>query len=232
MKITCISDTHYKHRYIDPRDVQNCDVLIHAGDFTGNGNQAQTIAFLQWFESLEVEHKILVAGNHDFFTCSDGFQHLLDTIAPSIIYLKNSSTTINGINFWGSPYSNIFGHWAYMKDDLELADIWETIPNNTHVVITHGPAYGINDLVVNAYDRDPHVGSKALTQRLSELPSLKAHISGHIHEAYGITMHDYLSINASICDLPYVPFNKPITFNLPLIKDKHEHSSAGATAQH
>lgn len=213
MKITCISDTHNKHRYIDPRDLE-CDVLIHAGDFTGNGSQSQTISFLQWLESLPIHHKVLVAGNHDFFTESEDFQHILDTVAPSVTYLFNSSTCINGINIWGSPYSNIFGQWAWMEDELDLAGIWSRIPDDTNIVVTHGPAYGINDLVINAFDRDPHVGSNSLTAKLGTLPNLKAHICGHIHESFGITIHDYLSINASICDLPYVPINKPITFNI------------------
>ena len=62
MKITAISDTHNKHKYIDTRAFANTDILIHAGDFTGNGNTEQTVSFLNWYSSLDVPHKILVAG--------------------------------------------------------------------------------------------------------------------------------------------------------------------------
>ena len=115
MKIVCISDTHNKHRYINKASLEVAEMIIHAGDFTSNGNQSQTISFLQWYESLDIEHKVLIAGNHDFYACSETFQYLLTSIAPSVTYLNNESTTINGLKIFGSPYSNTFGHWAYMK---------------------------------------------------------------------------------------------------------------------
>ena len=215
MKIACISDTHNKHKYLDMRDFQGVDMIIHAGDFTSNGNQAQTISFLQWYESLDIEHKILVAGNHDSYACSETFQYLLDTIAPSVIYLNNESTTIAGLNIFGSPYSNTFGHWAFMKDDEDLAIIWEQIPENTHIVVTHGPAYHTADKVLNPmYDRDPHVGSVSLADKLNSLPNLKLHVCGHIHEAAGIYLGNYTTVNASINDINYVPFNQPVVVNV------------------
>lgn len=215
MKIACISDTHNKHNYIDMRTLQDVDMIIHAGDFTSNGNQSQTISFLQWYESLNIEHKILVAGNHDFYCCSDTFQHLLTSIAPSVHYLFNSSVEIEGFKVFGSPYSNTFGHWAFMKDDLDLATIWEQIPLDSDIVITHGPAKFTGDKVTNPmYGHSPYVGSESLSIRLSELPNLKLHVTGHIHESAGIYLGKYTTINASICDLNYIPFNSPKVVNL------------------
>lgn len=213
MKITCISDTHFKHRYIDTREFSTTDILIHAGDFTGNGNASQTLSFLQWYSDLNVPNKILVAGNHDFSACSEDFPSMLAQF-PSITYLRNSSVTIDGLVIWGSPYSNIFGQWAFMKDDFELYNIWEQIPANTNIVITHGPAYSIADKVVNAYDRDPHVGSQSLRDKLKKLKHLKLHVTGHIHESYGTYLGKYTTVNASVCDLSYVPFNKPISLHI------------------
>ena len=48
MKIVCLSDTHHKHQYINKASLEVADMIIHAGDFTSNGNQSQTISFLQW----------------------------------------------------------------------------------------------------------------------------------------------------------------------------------------
>lgn len=214
MKIACISDTHHKHRYIDLRTIAGVDMIIHAGDFTSNGNQAQTINFLTWFESLPIKHKIFVAGNHDFFCCSDTFDYLLKTYAPSCHYLYNSDVTIGGLKIWGSPFSNTFGHWAFMKDDDDLATIWDKIPSDTSIVVTHGPAYHIADEVANAYERNNHVGSKALADKLWNMPNLQLHVTGHIHESQGIYPGRYLTVNASICDLPYVPFNNPVVVTL------------------
>lgn len=215
MKIACISDTHHRHRYIDTRLFHDVDCIVHAGDFTSNGNQAQTIQFLQWLESLPIPHKIFIAGNHDFYCCSETFQYLLSQHAPSCHYLYNSDVTINGIKFWGSPYSNTFGSWSFMRDDNELAEIWSTIPDDVNFVITHGPAYHIGDKVMNPqFGLDPHVGSMSLANRLYNLPNLQVHVCGHIHESYGIYPGRYLTVNASICDLPYVPANQPIVVTL------------------
>ena len=101
-----------------------------------------------------------------------------------------------------------------MKDDDELAAIWATIPNDVNFVITHGPAYHLGDKVLNADGRDPHVGSMSLATKLFNLPNLQVHVCGHIHEAHGIYPGRYLTVNASICDLPYVPANPPIVITL------------------
>lgn len=215
MKITCISDTHNKHSYIDTRKFSTTDILIHAGDFTSNGNAFQTLAFLQWFSNIPVPHKILVAGNHDNFACSHDFPSMIAQF-PSITYLYNSSVTISGLKIWGSPYSNTFGRWAFMAGDIELADIWDQIPKDTNIVITHGPAYGIGDLVDNDYEpgRDKHVGSQSLRLKLQKLKHLKLHVTGHIHESYSTYLGKWATVNASICDLNYVPFNPPISLHI------------------
>ena len=215
MRIACISDTHNRHRYIDPRTLRDIDCIIHAGDFTSNGNQSQTIEFLTWFESLPIKHKVFIAGNHDAYATSASFPDLLSKYAPSCHYLRNSSVTIDGLLIWGSPYSNTFGHWSFMKDDDELSLIWDEIPDNVNIVVTHGPAYHTADKVANPmYGHNPHAGSRSLAERLFNLPNLRLHVCGHIHEAQGIYPDRYLTVNASICDLPYVPSNHPIVVTL------------------
>lgn len=216
MKITCLSDTHNKHQYIDTILFLNTDILIHAGDFTSRGTKAELIAFLEWFDSIEVPHKVLIAGNHDFYAASINILDILKEY-PSVTYLHNSSTTINGLKIWGSPYSNIFGKWAFMENDMELADIWDTIPKDTNIVITHGPAYSIGDLVDNDYEpgRDKHVGSKTLLAKLKALKKLKLHVTGHIHTGYGTYFTTkYITINSSQLDDSYKVVNLPISVTL------------------
>ena len=64
MKIICISDTHNRHAEID---IPIGEVIIHAGDFSASGTRSETRDFLKWFSALPHPHKILVAGNHDFY---------------------------------------------------------------------------------------------------------------------------------------------------------------------
>ena len=129
----------------------------------------------------------------------------------NIIYLHDTETTLEGIKFYGSPRSNEFYNWAFMGSEMELSKAWAKIPEDTNVLITHGPAYGYHDLVSRPGDRDPHVGSESLTRRKEILPELKLHISGHIHEAYGTsTKGSTTNVCASILNENYQLVNSPI----------------------
>lgn len=102
-----------------------------------------------------------------------------------------------------------------MGTDQELAKIWSKIPDDTQVLITHGPAYYCNDLVKHAYGRDPHVGSQSLANRKLELQgTLKAHISGHIHEQHGTIGTNPINVCASVLDDNYRLTYEPIILEI------------------
>lgn len=62
IKIATISDTH---DMLNKVDVPTADVVVHAGDFTRIGKQAEIRKFRKQFESLPHQYKIFIAGNHD-----------------------------------------------------------------------------------------------------------------------------------------------------------------------
>ena len=64
MKIICLSDTHNQHEHLS---VPNGDILIHAGDITSTGEREDFIKFNDWLGRLPHKHKIVIAGNHDFY---------------------------------------------------------------------------------------------------------------------------------------------------------------------
>ena len=67
----------------------------------------------------------------------------------------DSGIEIEGIKFWGSPWSNQFGNWAFMADDITLYEqAWSKIPEDTQVLITHGPAKGLGDEVYQTYGNE------------------------------------------------------------------------------
>ena len=217
MLLTCISDTHGQHRQL-AMSKYPADTLVFAGDWTRGKDLglSETADFLQWFSEQPYKHLVCIAGNHEIQVeaNTESLSELL-LMYPNITYLNNSEVTLDGIKFWGSPYSNEFCNWAFMDNDLALAKIWNEIPDDTDVLITHGPAYGSGDLVKRAYGRDPHVGSKSLTKRKQELAgTLKAHISGHIHEGYSINGANPINVCASILDERYQLVNKPITITI------------------
>lgn len=78
------------------------------------------------------------------------------------------------------------------------------IPNNTDVVITHSPAYGILDLADNTY-----YGSKELLQSLARI-NPRLHLFGHIHRQHGITIiGKTMFSNGAIMNEPYSTPNYP-----------------------
>lgn len=218
MKICCISDTHGKHHKLDLSQFK-ADTLMHAGDFTRSKySHTEIIVFLEWFAAQDYKYKVLIAGNHEMTIADDPewFNKLLLTF-PGITYLNNTSTIIDGIKFFGSPCSNAFGNWAFMHSENGLEQIWKNIPNDTHVLVTHGPAYGTLDLVKNSWGRDPHVGSTSLAERKKELTELTVHHSGHIHEAYGVIQTgDCTNICASILNEQYKMVNDPIIIEVTI----------------
>lgn len=227
MKVIAISDTHGLHSQMR-HELPEGDLLIHAGDLTNVGRKVEVEEVFNWFKDISSRYTygvVFVAGNHD-----RGFdpkfnmesqtdkpiwlQELLNTLPNNIHYLENNSVNINRINIWGSPITPWFhgDRWAFNKHrGPEIKEIWDTIPTNTDITVTHGPVYGKLDFT--EYDK-MYVGCFELQKRLYEVKP-KYHIGGHIHEGYGMTYEeDTTYINASICNLRYEPINEPIEFNI------------------
>ena len=72
LRLLHLSDTHNLHREIEPRfgPLPPCDVLVHTGDFTDHGTDAEVADFDAWLGELKargVAQRILVVpGNHDW----------------------------------------------------------------------------------------------------------------------------------------------------------------------
>lgn len=185
------------------------DLLIHAGDCTNRGAADETAGFLAWFAGLPHPHKVLVAGNHDFLFEREAARAEA-MIPPGVTYLRDSGVTVGGLAIWGSPWQPWFYDWAFnLERGEELAKKWRLIPADTDVLVTHGPPHGTLDQTV----RHPpeRVGCEALAGRLTELPRVRLHAFGHIHEAYGRERQGGRdSVNASICDVRYRPVNPPV----------------------
>lgn len=204
MKIVCISDTHNKHEELI---LPSGDFLVHAGDFTEAGTKIETLNFLKWFSNTPFKHKILIAGNHDFYLQKKS--HKLDhIIPPNIHYLLDSGIVIENIRFWGSPYTPGDNNWAFTKDrGRTISQHWDKIPKNTDVLITHGPPFGVLDEL----DDKTMVGCKNLKERLHEL-NTAFHIFGHVHDEYGrVKTQKTEFVNASSLDATYRLINSPIT---------------------
>lgn len=210
MRLVCISDTHNAHRSLQ---LPEGDVLIHAGDATGQGLSAEVERFLDWFAVQPHPHKLLIAGNHDWL-----FQRHPDQAAqmlearPAITYLQDSGVEIEGVRFWGSPWQPWFFDWAFNlpRNGADLREAWSRIPLGTDVLITHGPPHGMRDQV----HEGEHLGCEELRIRLGAIRP-RVHVFGHIHDAYGVTQSARTTfVNACSCDESYRLLHKPVVLDL------------------
>lgn len=204
MKLTFFSDTHSKHH-----DVK--DLL--GGDITRRSDLKELKDFAEFMVSQDYTYKIVIAGNHDF--CfederSDKAEMILED--HGIIYLNDSGVVIDGLKIWGSPIQPDFFNWAFnRKRGEEIKKHWDLIPNDTNILITHGPPYGISDLCAHG----ERVGCEELFLKVNELRDLSVHAFGHIHEGYGVnSINEVQFINACSLDEKYRYSNEPIAIEL------------------
>lgn len=179
LKIVHLSDTHFAHQFIE---IPDGDILIHTGDALGRGSLQELGQFARWMQALPHKHKIYVPGNHDEVV--EKMTPLArETLGPDITMLINESVTIEGQHIWGSPYTPFFNNWSFMRYRGPLiAEIWELIPDDVDILLTHGPPHGILDEVPTGMDKN--VGCEELRKRLKTIKP-KLHLFGHIHEGYG-----------------------------------------------
>jgi Icc-related predicted phosphoesterase len=218
MRITFISDTHNNHKIVT-NDLPGGDLLIHAGDISSRGSMLEISNFAEWFNSLDgYKHKVFIAGNHDF-----GFENNHDMAKtviqsfPNISYLEDSELIIQDedgrtVRIYGSPWQPEFYDWAFNlpRQGWVLEQKWKDIPEETDILITHGPAYGFVDTVIG---RPENLGCELLAKRIASLkPSI--HVCGHIHTGYGQVYSDGTNyFNASLLDESYRYSHKPITID-------------------
>lgn len=190
------------------------DILIHSGDATGIGSENELRSFIEWYAEQDYEYKIYVPGNHDVGLENDYEERSKWFRDAGIILLNDQSVTIEDIKIHGSPITPTFGRWAFMKNrGQDIKEHWDLIPDDTEILITHGPPMYILDQVVDFWrDSGEHVGCGDLYNRIQEL-DIKFHIFGHIHEGAGTeTRGDTMFINASQLNELYRLVHTPTIF--------------------
>ncbi|HUR11116.1 MAG TPA: metallophosphatase domain-containing protein [Flavitalea sp.] len=209
MKFVVVSDTHLQHHRLQ---LPAGDVIVHAGDLTDTGRMEEVVDFLDWFRTLDFKYKIFIAGNHDFYL--EKISHTSqekELLPPGIHYLNDTGITIEGIKIWGSPVQPQFFNWAFnRKRGMEIQKHWDMIPDDTHLLITHGPPYDILDI----NNEGENVGCRNLLDTVTRIKPA-VHVFGHIHEAYGrkkLNGTDFM--NASILNSAYHFQNKPHCFEI------------------
>ncbi|KAI9720884.1 MAG: hypothetical protein M1812_002723 [Candelaria pacifica] len=209
VRFVCVSDTHNASPLNGSFKLPRGDVLVHAGDLSNQGSLSELRKTVDWIEKADFEAKIMrvvLAGNHDItldehFYAENGCyfhnQHPQDPsecfnlfkASPSITYLNHEAATIRlpapdghqcSFKVFGSPYSPAKGLWAFGYPPEQASALWDQIPLDTDVVLTHTPPQYHCD---EARGKGA-AGCDALRQALWRVRPQLA-ICGHIHEGRG-----------------------------------------------
>lgn len=208
MKIVCLSDLHGMLPQIP-----ECDLLLLAGDYCPTSRREQEDWFNRYFRRWLIETRVYcteivgIGGNHDWGLADNIY---LGKNLPWT-YLHDTSTAINGLNIYGTPYQRRFFDWAFNLDEPELDKKFDSVPEGTDIILTHGPAFGIGDETIHRgalTHNNERIGSKRLLERALEI-NAKLVVYGHNHSGVGVyKVENTTFVNASYVNESYRPNGK------------------------
>ncbi len=211
MKIVAMSDLH---GYL-PANVPACDLLLLAGDLCPVDDHSYLYhaswlnhEFRAWLESLSARKIVGIAGNHDLLF--ERAAHLAPRDLPWT-YLQDAGLEWEGLHIWGTPWQPWFFDWAFNGDPPRLQRQWALIPENTDILVVHGPPYGYGDGVPER-DTVRRAGCPHLLERIRQIqPRLV--VFGHIHEGRGTWRLGPTQLaNVTLLDAAYRPMFAPWVF--------------------
>ena len=175
-RIAIISDTHNQHEKVKLPDGP-IDLIVHCGDFTNRGTEAEALEFLHWYSVLPVPRKILVPGNHEY-----PLRKTLDALLfnfPRITFLNGRSEVVDDIKIYGTEGYDPF-----------------TLDAPVDILITHYPPLGILD------KNDKFIESGLEHVRdLVTANKIPYHFFGHVHQSAGISKTNNTTyVNAAFLD--------------------------------
>lgn len=214
-KIVFISDTHGCQTEIvngkkSTLQLPTGDVLIHCGDYSSHGDAVGSMKFNAFLESYVFPEIFVLPGNHDIIAETDPlFTKSLFTHAKMVI---DEPFMIGGRLAYATPWQPNFHNWAFnVERELTRVELFSKIPDETEILISHVPPYGILDLGFHG----DHAGDKALLGRVKQLKNLKIHAFGHLHNSYGMVEMDGVKfINCSLMDDKYRMVHRPIVVDI------------------
>ncbi|MDP2340729.1 MAG: metallophosphatase domain-containing protein [Deltaproteobacteria bacterium] len=210
VRVVAFADTHQFH---DELQVPDGDVLLCVGDVCRGGEREELEIFLAWFSAFPHKTKLFVAGNHD--GCLETELAEVRAAHPHIRFLQDEGVDVDGVSFWGSPWTPNYNDWFFMKTrGAALRERWALIPHGLDVLVTHGPPKGMFDdvgryrPVGNASDDlgndERFVGCADLMARV-QIVRPRVHLFGHIHTTKGDVDVDgirFINCTTFECELP------------------------------
>ncbi|WP_419806005.1 metallophosphatase domain-containing protein [Terriglobus sp.] len=210
LRLTILSDSHELHRDLD--SLPGGDILIHCGDFSFFSKSIRAIEdFASWFAAQPYRGKLLTFGNHEcLFEAEPKRRSIFERQGISV--LNNEGVEISGLNIWASPVTPLYGGAFGLSSPRDREQHWAKIPDDTDILVTHGPPHGILDCIPGQTE---HQGDPELLAAVKQVQPL-LHVFGHVHGAYGIVEQDGTSyINAALLGMSGGLEHPPVHMRIP-----------------
>lgn len=180
------------------------DVIVHSGDLMPNRSFGIRSIEETWQPHWVAENLgrlaawigarpfLYTPGNHDYIDPTVALR-----AAGVDAHLLIGFAEVNGVGFYGHPWTPEFCGWNWMCGAVEMAErlAWFREMNDQgaiDVLVSHGPMYGVLDR--NA--RGHRCGCPVLKKTLQEARHLpKAMLCGHLHEANGHVMWNGMHVS-------------------------------------
>jgi Icc-related predicted phosphoesterase len=234
MKVLCTSDIHGDLSELLYNTIRD----IRPGVLTISGDIAQTsyiqprsdVGQFAWFEdefipfcSTFPDMKVVMTlGNHDYVNVEEIEDLLIEYGMDNRIFiLINEMIIIDGVKFYGNPYSLNFNDWNYNTDEEGIYKACMNIPDDVNVFLTHQPALCTCDQIDEDYRKDNnlpanvHLGSMSMRDIIVEQQPEYV-ITGHIHTGSHRwkSLGDSKIINASILNEEYNSVYEPVLIEI------------------
>lgn len=213
MRVICSSDTH--GHLIPDSKLPDGDVFVLAGDITPiKFDRVNSLVdnwfnntFVPWLGSLKYKHKIIIAGNHDFYLHSRTNEMIQKQLAwTGTHYLRDQLIELEGKTFLGIPWCSNLPRWAFNKDEDVLDEDLQKLKADLgldskaiDLLILHAGPKILNfgksldciscDPETGLYGA-PEFGNEALAKFVLDVKP-RFCISGHLHSAE----HNLMTIN-------------------------------------
>ena len=138
-----------------------------------------------------------------------------------IIVLIDESIVIENIKFYGTPWTIIEHPWqtAFQLPADKMVTKWEHIEEDTDILLTHSPPYGILDKCLFG---GSNTGCKELMRVVKEKIKPAVHVFGHEHGEPGIQEYIHQSgqctyfANAASVSEYYITRRNPLVFSIAI----------------
>lgn len=175
-------------------------IYFNAGDL--GGGLPALYDFRSWMRSVPARHRVFIGGNHDRLLEKLGEEKVREKFEKyGISYLKDNSVEIDGLTFYGSPWSPVggTGNKAFQqgRTATEVARLTNNLPA-IDVLMTHAACASW----------EPILGSHGV----------QFWVHGHWHDGHGQARvhanNDCISVNVASNDMIYLPKNPPVVMDV------------------